>query len=153
MGCLTVHATVMIFLWIVPAGAGLANYLIPLMIGAEDMAFPRLNGIAFWMIPPGGILLMGSFFVGPPSAGWTSYPPLSLITNNDGQLIWILSLLVLGTSSILGAVNFLTTILRMRIPDMTLNDMPLFCWAMLSTSALILVSTPVLAGAFDFAVF
>jgi cytochrome c oxidase subunit 1 len=146
-GLFTVHATVMIFLWIVPAGAGLANYLIPLMIGAKDMAFPILNGIAFWMIPPGGILLMTSFFVGAPGAGWTSYPPLSLVTNEAGQLIWILSVLVLGTSSILGAVNFVTTILRMRIPDMTLNDMPLFCWAMLAASSLILVSTPVLAGA------
>jgi cytochrome c oxidase subunit 1 len=144
----TVHATVMIFLWIVPAGTGaFGNYLIPLLIGARDMAFPKLNALAFWMIPPAGLLLLLSFVVGAPAAGWTSYPPLSLITNQAGEMIWILSLLILGTSSILGAVNFLTTILKMRIPGMGLNQMPLFCWSMLAASALILLSTPVLAGA------
>jgi cytochrome c oxidase subunit 1 len=147
-GLFTVHATVMIFLWIVPAATGaFGNYLIPLLVGARDMAFPKLNAVAFWMIPPGGILLLSSFFVGAPAAGWTSYPPLSLVINQAGELIWILSLLILGTSSILGAVNFLVTILKMRAPGMTLNKMPLFCWAMLATSALILISTPVLAGA------
>jgi cytochrome c oxidase subunit I len=144
---LTLHGTVMIFLWIVPAGAAFGNFLIPLMIGAEDMAFPRLNAVAFWMIPPGGLLLMSSFFVGAPQAGWTSYPPLSLMASKWGQEIWILSLLVLGTSSILGGLNFITTILRMRIPDMDIHSMPLFCWAMLATSALILLATPVLAAA------
>lgn len=144
----TLHATVMIFLWIVPAGAGFANYLIPLMIGARDMAFPRLNALAFWMIPPGGILLIASLLVGDaPDAGWTSYPPLSLVTGKVGEGIWILSVLLLGTSSILGAINFLTTILKMRVPSMGLQQMPLFCWALLATSALVLVSTPVLAGA------
>ncbi len=143
----TVHGTVMIFLWIVPAGAGLANYLIPLMIGAKDMAFPKLNAVAFWMIPPGGLLLMGSFFVGAPQAGWTSYPPLSLMTGKAGEELWILSILVLGTSSILGAMNFVATILKMRMPDMGLFDMPLFCWSMLATGAMVLISTPVLAAA------
>jgi cytochrome c oxidase subunit 1 len=143
----TLHGTIMIFLWIVPAGAAFANYLIPLMIGAEDMAFPRLNAVAFWMLPPGGLLLLCSFFVGAPQAGWTSYPPLSLISGQWGEEIWILSILLLGTSSILGAINFLTTILRMRIPDMDLYSMPLFCWSMLATSALILLATPVLAAA------
>nr|WP_071518564.1 cytochrome c oxidase subunit I [Geitlerinema sp. PCC 9228] len=144
----TLHGTIMIFLWIVPAGTGaFGNYLIPLMIGARDMAFPRLNAIAFWMIPPGGALLIGSFFVEPPQAGWTSYPPLSEIASNSGQIMWILSLLILGTSSILGAVNFLTTILKMRTPGMTLYQMPLFCWSMIAASILILISTPVLAGA------
>ncbi|MBL1208991.1 cytochrome c oxidase subunit I [Geminocystis sp. GBBB08] len=143
----TLHGTIMIFLWIVPAGAAFANYLIPLMIGAEDMAFPRLNAVAFWMAPPGGVLLLGSFLVGAPQSGWTSYPPLSLMTGKWGEEFWILSLLLLGTSSILGAINFATTILKMRIKDMDLYSMPLFCWAMLATSALILLSTPVLAGA------
>ncbi|PSO49493.1 MAG: cytochrome c oxidase subunit I [Cyanobacteria bacterium SW_9_44_58] len=143
----TVHGTVMIFLWIVPAGAGLANYLIPLMIGAKDMAFPRLNAVAFWMIPPGGLLLMASFFVGAPQAGWTSYPPLSLMTGKAGEEIWILSILILGTSSILGAINFLATILKMRMPEMGFFDLPLFCWSMLATAAMILISTPVLAAA------
>ena len=143
----TVHGTVMIFLWIVPAGAGLANYLIPLMIGAKDMAFPKLNAVAFWMIPPGGLLLMASFFVGAPQAGWTSYPPLSLMTGKAGEELWILSILVLGTSSILGAMNFVATILKMRMPDMGLFEMPLFCWSMLATGAMVLISTPVLAAA------
>ncbi|MBD2042585.1 cytochrome c oxidase subunit I [Microcoleus sp. FACHB-672] len=143
----TVHATIMIFLWIVPAGAGFANYILPLMIGAKDMAFPKLNALAFWIIPPAGILLLSSFLVGAPGAGWTSYPPLSLISGKAGEEIWILSLLLLGTSSILGAVNFVVTIFKMRIPGMGFNQMPLFCWAMLATSALILIATPVLAAA------
>ncbi|PSM49583.1 cytochrome c oxidase subunit I [Chroococcidiopsis sp. CCALA 051] len=144
----TLHATIMIFLWIVPAGAGFANFLIPLMIGAKDMAFPRLNAVAFWMIPPGGILLISSLILGDAAdAGWTSYPPLSLVTGQLGEGIWIISVLLLGTSSILGAINFLVTLLKMRTPGMSTTQMPLFCWAMLATSALTLVSTPVLAGA------
>lgn len=144
---MTMHGTIMLFLWIIPAGAAFANYLIPLMIGAEDMAFPRLNAVAFWMIPPGGILLLCSFFVGAPQSGWTSYPPLSLVSGVWGEEIWILCLLILGTSSILGAMNFVTTILKMRIPSMDIHSMPLFCWSMLATSALVLLGTPVLAAA------
>ncbi|MGF1494359.1 MAG: cytochrome c oxidase subunit I [Microcoleaceae cyanobacterium] len=143
----TVHGTVMIFFWIVPAGAGFANYVLPLMIGAKDMAFPRLNAVAFWLIPPAGILLLLSFLIDAPQAGWTSYPPLSLVTGKVGEEIWILSLLLSGTASILGAVNFAITIFKMRVPGMTLNKMPLMCWAMIATSALILLSTPVLASA------
>ncbi|MBW4648622.1 MAG: cytochrome c oxidase subunit I [Kastovskya adunca ATA6-11-RM4] len=143
----TVHATIMIFLWIVPAGSGFANYLIPLLIGAKDMAFPRLNAVAFWMIPPGGLLLLSSFFVGAPQAGWTSYPPLSLLMGKAGEAFWIFSLLILGTSSILGGLNFLVTILKMRTPGMGLNQMPLFCWSMMATSSLQLIATPVLAAA------
>lgn len=144
----TLHATIMIFLWIVPAGAGFANYLIPLMIGARDMAFPKLNAVAFWMIPPAGLLLISSLVVGDaPDAGWTSYPPLSLVTGQVGEAIWIMSVLLLGTSSILGALNFFVTILKMRIPGMGVHQMPLFCWAMLATSTITLISTPVLAGA------
>jgi cytochrome c oxidase subunit 1 len=143
----TLHATIMIFLWIVPAGAGFANYLIPLMIGAKDMAFPRLNAVAFWMIPPAGLLLIASLVVGDaPDAGWTSYPPLSLVTGQVGEAIWIISVLLLGTSSILGAINFLVTIYKMRVPSMGFHQMPLFCWAMFATSALVLLSTPVLAA-------
>ncbi len=138
----------MIFLWIVPAGSGaFGNYLIPLLVGARDMAFPRLNAIAFWLLPPAGLLLIGSFFFQAPSAGWTSYPPLSLTSGKTGELIWILSVLLLGTSSILGGINFATTILKMRRPGLGLNQMPLFCWAMLATSGMIVLSTPVLAGA------
>lgn len=144
----TVHATIMIFLWIVPAGTGgFGNFLIPLLIGAKDMAFPRLNAVAFWMIPPAGLLLLASFLVGAPGAGWTSYPPLSIISGKAGEAIWIFSVLTLGTSSILAGLNFLVTIWKMRIPGMGFNQMPLFCWAMLATSALTLIATPVLAGA------
>ena len=147
-GVLTLHGTIMIFLWIVPAGTGaFANYLIPLMIGAKDMAFPRLNAIAFWIIPPGGLLLLVSLLIEAPNAGWTSYPPLSTMSNQVGEMMWILSVLLIGTSSILGALNYLTTIISLRVKDMTFYDMPLFCWAMLATSALALISTPVLAGA------
>lgn len=147
-GVLTLHGTMMIFLWIVPTGAAFANYLIPLMIGAKDMAFPVLNGLAFWLVPPGGLLLLTSLIIDqPPVAGWTSYPPLSLISGEVGEMMWILSILLLGTSSILGGINFVTTIFKMRIKEMSLYDMPLFCWSMLATSLLILVSTPVLAGA------
>ncbi|HEY9769078.1 MAG TPA: cytochrome c oxidase subunit I [Coleofasciculaceae cyanobacterium] len=144
---LTMHGTIMLFLWIIPAGAGFANYLIPLMVGAEDMAFPRLNTVAFWMIPPGGLLLLSSFFNGAPQAGWTSYPPLSLMSGKSGEEIWILSVLILGVSSMLGAINFVTTILLMRMPDMDIHSMPLFCWSMLATSGLILIGTPVLGAA------
>ncbi|MFB2770585.1 cytochrome c oxidase subunit I [Pelatocladus sp. BLCC-F211] len=143
----TLHATIMIFLWIVPAGAGFANYVMPLMIGAKDMAFPRLNALAFWMIPPAGVMLIASLAIGDaPDAGWTSYPPLSLVTGQVGEGIWIMSILLLGTSSILGAINFLVTLLKMRTPGMGFHQMPLFCWAMLATSALVLLSTPVLAA-------
>ncbi|MEM7591256.1 MAG: cytochrome c oxidase subunit I [Cyanobacteria bacterium P01_A01_bin.83] len=146
---MTMHGSIMLFLWILPAGSAFANYLIPLMIGAEDMAFPRLNAVAFWILPPGGVFFLSSFFLetGTAQAGWTSYPPLSLVTGKWGEEIWILSVLLLGTSSILGAINFLTTILLMRMPDMDIHSMPLFCWSMLATAGLILLGTPVLAAA------
>ncbi|NJL45073.1 MAG: cytochrome c oxidase subunit I, partial [Leptolyngbyaceae cyanobacterium SM2_3_12] len=144
---LTNHGTIMIFLWIVPAAiGGFGNYLIPLMIGARDMAFPKLNALAFWLNPPAGALIMGSFFFGGAQAGWTSYPPLSEITANLAQTMWILAIVLVGTSSILGAVNFLVTIWKMRIPSMKWDQIPLFCWAMVATSILALFSTPVLAA-------
>lgn len=144
----TLHGTIMIFLWIIPAGVGgFGNYLVPLLIGARDMAFPRLNAASFWLVPPAGVFLLASFFVGAPAAGWTSYPPLSLITAKAGEEIWILSLLLLGTSSMLSAINFIATIVKMRIPGMGINQMPLFCWAILATSGMILLTTPVLTAA------
>ncbi len=143
---MTNHGTIMIFLWIVPSAiGGFGNFLVPLMIGARDMAFPKLNAIAFWLNPPAGALLMSSFFFGGAQSGWTSYPPLSEITANVAQSMWIVSLVMVGTSSILGALNFVITILFMRIPSMRLDQAPLFCWAMLATSLLALLSTPVLA--------
>jgi cytochrome c oxidase subunit 1 len=144
---MTNHGTIMIFLWIVPGAiGGFGNYLVPLMIGARDMAFPRLNALAFWLTVPAGLLIVGSFFFGGAQAGWTSYPPLSLITANTAQSMWILAIVFAGTSSILGAVNFIITIWKMRVPSMSWDDMPLFCWAILATSILALFSTPVLAA-------
>jgi cytochrome c oxidase subunit I len=145
---LTNHGTIMIFLWIVPAAiGGFGNYLVPLMIGARDMAFPKLNALAFWVTVPAALLLFGSFFFGGAQAGWTSYPPLSLVTANMAQSMWIMALVLAGTSSILGSVNFIVTIINMRVPSMKWDQMPLFCWAMLATSLLALFATPVLAAA------
>ncbi|NET50108.1 MAG: cytochrome c oxidase subunit I [Merismopedia sp. SIO2A8] len=144
---LTNHGTIMIFLWIVPGSiGGFGNYLVPLMIGARDMAFPKLNALAFWLVPPSGLLLLGSFFFGGAQSGWTSYPPLSEITANTAQSMWILAIFLAGTSSIMGALNFVVTIIKMRVPSIGWNDMPLFCWAMFATALLGLVSTPVLAA-------
>jgi cytochrome c oxidase subunit 1 len=105
-----------------------------------------LNAIAFWLNPPAGALLLGSFFFGGAQAGWTSYPPLSLITANTAQTMWILAIVLVGTSSILGSVNFLITIWKMRVPSLKWDQIPLFCWAMVATSILALFSTPVLAA-------
>ena len=144
---MTNHGTIMIFLWVVPAAiGGFGNFLIPLMIGARDMAFPKLNAIAFWLNPPAGAILLASFIFGGAQSGWTSYPPLSLITANTAQSMWILSIVLVGTSSILGSLNFIVTLVKMRIPSMTWSQLPLFCWALLATSVLALLSTPVLAA-------
>ena len=147
----TLHGTIMIFLWIIPSTVGISNYLVPLMIGADDMAFPFLNALSFWMVPPAGLLLISSFLLpnGPARAGWWSYPPLSLQVppgEINGQFIWILSVLILGVSSILGAVNFVTTIVRMRAPGMTFFRMPIFVWSVLSAQLLQLFFLPSLTG-------
>ena len=111
------------------------------------MAFPRLNAVAFWLIPPAGILLISSYFVtGAAQSGWTAYPPLSITTPATGQIIWILSVLLLGGSSIFGGINFIATILKLRRPGLGLMQLPMYCWAMLGTSILVVLSTPVLAG-------
>ena len=145
---LTLHGTIMIFLWIVPVVNGaFGNYLIPFYVGARDMAFPRLNAVAFWLVPPAGLLLISSYFInGAAQSGWTAYPPLSITTPAAGQLIWIISVLLLGGSSIFGGINFIATILKLRRPGLKLMQLPMFCWAMLGTSILVVLSTPVLAG-------
>ena len=150
----TLHGTVMLFLWTFPVLAGLSNYLVPLMIGARDMAFPRLNAIAFWLVPVFGIVLMASFLVpgGPAQAGWWSYPPVSLQnptgTLINGQFLWLLAIALSGVSSIMGAVNFVTTIVRMRSPGMTWFRMPIFVWTVLSAQIIQLFGLPALtAGA------
>ncbi|MBE9216676.1 cytochrome c oxidase subunit I [Plectonema cf. radiosum LEGE 06105] len=150
----TMHGTVMLFMWTFPVLAGLANYLVPLMIGARDMAFPRLNALAFWMVPVFGIILMASFFVpgGPAQAGWWSYPPVS--TQNptgllfNGQFLWLVAVALSGVSSILGAVNIVTTIFRMRAPGMGFFKMPAYVWTVLSAQMIQLFGLPALtAGA------
>ncbi|MBZ0279578.1 MAG: cytochrome c oxidase subunit I [Anaerolineae bacterium] len=143
----SVHALVMIFLWIIPMFAGFGNYVVPLQLGAKDMAFPWLNAFAFWLIPPAGLLLLGSMLVGAPEAGWTNYPPLSTLYAGDGQTLAALALHLLGISSILGAINFIVTIKNMRPEGMGWWQMPLFCWAILATSIIVVMATPFLAGA------
>jgi cytochrome c oxidase subunit I len=151
----TIHATVMIFLFIIPFGVGgFGNYFVPLMIGARDVAFPKINALSFWMIVPAGLLILSGFFFPDPTgkyatgaadAGWTSYPPLS-VRGPYGQSLWLVGLIILGTSSILGSLNFMVTILNMRTPGMTMHRIPLFVWAMLTTSFIQLVATPALAA-------
>src|SRR5687767_13379341 len=138
----TLHGTTMIFMVIVPIAAGFGNFLIPLMIGARDMAFPRLNMLSWWLLVFGGAVLYGSLFWEVPSAGWTSYTPLSEASFLGGHGIdaWILGLHLVGLSSILGAINFIATIHNMRAPGMTLSRMPLFVWTILIYSYLILVA-------------
>jgi cytochrome c oxidase subunit 1 len=150
----TMHGTVMLFGWTFPSLVGFGNYLVPLMIGARDMAFPRLNAVAFWMMPVVAILLMASFFLpsGPAQAGWWSYPPLSLQNPTghliNGQFVWLLAVAISGVSSIMGALNFVTTIVRMRAPGMKFFRMPLFVWAVFSAQIIQLFGLPVLtAGA------
>jgi len=144
----TVHALVMVFGAVMPAFTGLANWMIPMMIGAPDMALPRLNNWSFWLLPPAATLLVISLFVpgGGPDAGWTLYPPLSTQTGM-GMDFTILSVHLLGMSSILGSINIIATILNMRAPGMTLMKMPLFVWTWLVTAFLLLAAIPVLAGA------
>lgn len=144
---MTMHGSIMIFLWIIPMMAGFGNYLVPLMLGAKDMAFPWLNAFAFWLIPPAGVLMILGYFAGQAEAGWTSYPPLSTMYSGDGQTMWALSLHLLGISSIFGAINFIVTIKNMRPPGMGYFQMPLFVWAILATSIIIVMATPFLAGA------
>ena len=148
----TMHGTTMIFLFIIPILAGFGNYIVPLQIGALDMAFPRVNALSFWMLPLAGITLYSSYLLGGPAdAGWTQYAPLSEGVGAQGNSIgidlWIVALLLVGTASILGAVNFITTIFNMRAPGMTMFRMPLFTWTMLVTSLLVLLATPVFASA------
>jgi cytochrome c oxidase subunit I len=146
----TMHGTTMIFLWIIPVLSGFGNYFVPLMIGARDMAFPRLNALSFWLIPIGGLVMYSGFvFGGTAAAGWTGYVPLTEKTYSPqvGQDLWIIGLHLLGISSMLGGINFLATIHNMRAPGMTWARLPLFVWSMEVTQALVVLASPFLAGA------
>ena len=144
----TMHASAMLFLFVIPVWAGFGNYFVPLQIGALDMAFPRINALSFWLVPPAGLLMFAGFLMngGSAAAGWTAYSPLSRQTGT-GMDLWIIAVLILGVSSTIGAANFLVTMIRMRAPGMTMFRMPIFCWTMLITALLQLLATPVLAAA------
>ena len=144
----TMHGTTMIFLVVVPVWAGFANYLLPLMIGARDVAFPRLNAWSYWMFLFGGLALYASFFFSPPEAGWFSYVPLSSkeYSPSNGQEAWIYMVHLTGLASILGAINFIATIHNMRAPGMGWGRMPLFVWTILIYAYLIILALTSLAA-------
>ena len=139
------HAALMIFLVIIPSFAGLANYVLPIMIGAKDMAFPRLNALSVWMLPPAGLMILMGVILGGYSSGWTAYAPLSEQAGT-GTTLFEVGVQFAGASSIMTAVNFLVTIITMRAPGMTIWRMPLLVWANATTSALVVFGTPFIAG-------
>ena len=147
----TMHGTVMMLFFIVPFGIGLANYLVPLHIGAPDVAFPRVNALTYWLFLAGGLVALSGFLTtnGAASFGWTGYAPLSDSTYSPGAGgdLWIIGLSLSGVSGSLGAVNFLATIFGMRAPGMTMFRISIFCWNIIVTSALILFTFPVLTAA------
>ncbi len=144
----TMHGLIMVFGAVMPAFVGLANWMVPLQIGAPDMALPRLNNFSFWLLPLAFSLLLSSLFMegGGPNFGWTFYAPLSTTYAPPSTNFFILSIHLAGISSILGAINIIATILNMRTPAMKLMDMPLFVWTWLITAFLLLAVMPVLAG-------
>jgi len=146
-GLFSVHAAILIFLFIIPVFAGLANYVLPLMIGAPDMAFPRLNALSYWLLPLAGTMMLLSFFApgGSFATGWTAYEPLSN-TAPVGQEFFTIGVQFAGASSIATALNFLVTIITMRAPGMSFFRMPLLVWANFSTSLLVVIATPFIAA-------
>jgi cytochrome c oxidase subunit 1 len=137
----------MVWMVIIPMmTGGFGNYLMPLMIGARDVAFPWLNLVAFWMFPTAGVILFSSFLIGAPDAGWTEYPPIS-VQGPPGTNMWCIAIFLIGISSTLTGINFMVTIFKMRAPGMTFTRMPLFVWAQLATAMLNMIATTALAGA------
>lgn len=151
---LTMHGSIMIFFVIIPLAVGMfGNFCIPLMIGTNDMALPRLNMWSFWLLPPAGLIILTGFFTpsGYAAAGWTSYPPLAAQTGYPvftftGQTLWLIAVFLVGFSSIMGGVNYITTVLNKRAKGMRLFDMPLTVWAIFITAILAVLGTPVLAS-------
>src|SRR5947199_535783 len=146
-GLFSVHASLLIFLFVIPLFAGLANFVLPLMIGAPDMAFPRLNALSYWLLPIAGVMMLASFFApgGSFATGWTAYAPLSTDAP-IGQMFFTIAVQFAGASSVLTALNFLVTIITMRAPGMSFWRMPLLVWANFSTSLLVVIATPFIAA-------
>src|SRR3954453_6297117 len=146
-GLFSMHASLLIFLFIIPVFAGLANFVLPLMIGAPDMAFPRLNALSYWMLPVAGTMMIGSFLApgGSFATGWTAYAPLSTDVP-IGQMFFTIGVQFAGASAIATALNFLVTIITMRAPGMSFFRMPLLVWANFSTSLLVVIATPFIAA-------
>jgi cytochrome c oxidase subunit 1 len=154
-GLFSVHATLMIFLFVIPAFAGLGNYVIPLMIGAPDMAFPRLNALSYWLLPIAGFMMLSSYLVpdgGAFAAGWTNYVPLA-VQQPVGNVFFQMGVQWAGASSIMTALNFLVTIITMRAPGLSFWRLPLLVWANVATSTLVVVATPFIAGSQFFILF
>ena len=140
----TVHGTTMLLLWVIPFGAGVGNYLIPIMVRYKDMAWPKLNAVAYWMIPVAAALI----WLGFSDTGWTAYPPYSIIrAPGPATDMWIFGMKILSISSLLGAINFVVTILKMKHPDLPLMKVSLFAWATLTTSFMVIVSMPTFSAA------
>ena len=143
----SIHGSAMVWLVVIPLMTGaFGNFVMPLQIGARDVAFPWLNMISFWMFPVAGLMLFSSFLMGAPVAGWTEYPPMSL-QGAAGTSMWCAAIFLIGVSSTLTGMNFMVTMLKMRAPGMTFTRMPLFVWAQLATAPLSMVATTALAGA------
>ncbi len=139
----TMHGTTMVFLFVMPISAAFGNYFMPIMIGARDVAFPRLNALSFWIFLAGGIFISSSFFLGGfPDGAWVGYSPLATQAEVIRMDFWALGLLILGVASLLGAVNFITTIFTMRAPGMTLFRMPVFVWMQMVVAFLLAFSLP-----------
>src|SRR5690606_873149 len=144
----TMHGLVMVFGAVMPAFVGLANWMLPLMIGAPDMALPRMNNWSFWILPFAFTMLVSTLFMegGGPNFGWTFYAPLSTTYAPDSVTFFIFAIHIMGASSVMGAINIIATILNMRAPGMTLMKMPMFAWTWLITAYLLIAVMPVLAG-------
>jgi cytochrome c oxidase subunit 1 len=143
---MSLHGIIMIAVAVAAVIGGFGNYFVPILIGAEDVAFPRVNALSFWMVPPVAVLLLAAQAVGGWDSGWTAYPPLS-VQNASGQLFFNLAIITFGLSSILGGLNFLATIIGLRAPGMTWGRLPIFVWSMFSAAILALLFTQFLAAA------
>jgi len=149
---MSTHGAMMITVALISIIGGLGNYLVPIMVGARDMAFPKANALSYWMLPLAVILVVANPLLGGFDSGWTAYPPLSQQANL-GQQAYLMAFVTVGASSILSAINFLVTVFRMRAPGMTLMRMPIFVWALTVTAALALIATSVVAAAFTMLLF